>query len=154
MEKVEAERALAELEAGRRATADAERRSRALLLASSSVLVFIDYAAKDHVPDPTARRLTTALCTTAATGLHLLDMRYQQVQPVGAASEEDVPPDLLPRLARFLLVWAASERVVIAGLRRSRVRRPNTVAGLVLALTRPIWYAALDRRLPRPRVDV
>lgn len=153
MEKVEAERALAELEAGRRATADAERRSRALLLASSSVLVFMDYAAKDHVPDPTARRLTTALCTAAALGLHLLDMRYQQVQAVGVA-DEDPRPDVLPRLVRLLLVWTASERVVIAGLRRSRVRRPNTVAGLVLALTRPFWYAALDRRLPRPRVDV
>jgi hypothetical protein len=153
MEKVEAERALAELEAGRRATAHAERRSRALLLASSSVLVFMDYAAKDHVPDPTARRLTTALCTTAALCLHLLDMRYQQVHPVGMGPDES-RPEVVRRLVRLLLVWMASERVLIVGLRRSRVRRPNTVSGLVLALTRPVWYAVLDRRLPRPRVDV
>lgn len=46
--------------------------------------------------------------------------------------------------------WGVAKRLVIRGLRASRLRRPNTVAGAILAVTRPVGYVLVERLTPRP----
>ena len=148
----EAAAALEELAAGRRAVAAEERRRAPVLLGAWSVLAFLDYAAKDHVPDRRTRRAVTAVCQTAAVGLGLLDARARTVQPV-SVDPADTGPRAAAPLAIAIAGWAVAERLLVHGLRRSRVTHPNTVAGLALAVGRPLAYLGVLRLTPRPRAD-
>lgn len=145
----EAAAALAELEAGQRTVATAETRGLPALLTAYSVFVLADYAAKDLLAARRARWAVSAVCQLSTLSLALLDMDRTPVQPVSLD-----PADLEPRAAvRFIaaiLGWALAERALVVGLRRSRVRRPNTLAGGALALVRPAAYLGIRRLLPRP----
>jgi hypothetical protein len=136
----EAAAALDELAAGRRATAAAESRGLPVLLGAWSLLVFVDYAAKDHVGQ------------AATLGLGLMDNRSRPVQPISPDPAEVGPRALVP-MAGAAVGWALAERVIVVGLRRSRLRRPNTLAGLVLAVSRPLGYVGMLRLTPRPKSD-
>lgn len=148
----EAVAALDEFAAGRLAVRVAEKRRMPLVLGASSVLVFVDYAAKDRLADRRVRWLVTALCQAATIGVGLLDNRARQVQPISVD-----PADLGPRAAApmgaALIGWALAERTIVRWLRRSRIRRPNTLAGLLLAVGRPLGYLGVVRLTPRPRID-
>lgn len=146
----EASAALEELTAGRRAVAAAERRSLPVLLAAWSVLVLVDYAAKDHVADRRVQRLVTGACQLSTVAIGLVDHSLDPVQPV-SVDPEDVGPRAAAPIAAALVGWALAERLVVGGLRRSGVRWPNTLAGAVLAIGRPAGYLGLLRLLPRPR---
>jgi hypothetical protein len=148
----EAAAALDELAAGRRATAAAEIRGLPVLLGAWSLLVFVDYAAKDHVADRRVRWLVTALCQAATLGLGLLDNRSRPVQPISPDPVEVGPRAVVPMVGAAV-GWALAERVIVLGLRRSRLSRPNTLAGLVLAVGRPIGYVGMLRLTPRPKSD-
>jgi hypothetical protein len=148
----EAAAALAELDAGRRAVAAEERRHVPVLLGAWSALALLDYAAKDHLPDRRARWAVSGLCGAAALGLGLLDQRDRPVQPISVD-----PADTGPRAAAPMVLaitgWAVAERLLVLGLRRSGAARPNTLAGIALAASRPLAYLGVRRLLPRPRTD-
>lgn len=145
----EAATALHELAAGRRAVQAEGRRGLPLLLASGSTLVLLDYATKDFVTDRRARLLASGLCWAATLGIALLENRANPVQPVGVDPAGTGPRAAAP-MAAAVLGWAVAERLVVAGLRRSRLRHPNTAAGLVLAVGRPLGYLGVLRLVPRP----
>jgi hypothetical protein len=145
----EAAAALQELAAGRQAVNTEQRRRLPVLLGAWSALVFLDYAAKDAVPDRRARRLVTGVCWTAAVGIGLLDSRTNPIQPVSVDPNETGPKAAAP-MAGALLGWAIAERLIVAALRRSRLTRPNTAAGLVLAVGRPLGYLGVLRLTPKP----
>lgn len=148
----EAAAALDELATGRRDVRAADRRRLPLVLAAWSTLVFVDYAAKDHVRDKRVRWLITGACEAAALGVGMLDGQAAQVQPVevgGASGVADVAP-----MGAAMAAWAVAERAIVFGLRRSGLRYPNTVAGAVFAVTRPLCYLGVQRLLPRPSTDV
>ena len=146
----EAESALAELEAGRRAVEAAEKRGLPVLLTGWSTLVLLDYIAKDHVPDRRARLAISGTCAVATLAMGMLDHSSNPVQPVDVGG---TPPDsdAAKRLGATLLGWALAERVLVLGLRRSGIRRPNTLAGITLAFCRPLGYLALRRLLADTR---
>lgn len=148
----EAAAALDELAAGRRATAAAETRGLPMLLGAWSLLAFVDYAAKDHIADRRVRWLVTALCQAATLGLGLLDNRSRPVQPISPDAAEVGPRALAPMVGAAV-AWTLAERVIVLGLRRSRLSRPNTRAGLVLAVGRPLGYVGMLRLTPRPKSD-
>jgi hypothetical protein len=148
----EAAAALDELAAGRRATAAAETRGLPMLLGAWSLLAFVDYAAKDHIADRRVRWLVTALCQAATLGLGLLDNRSRPVQPISPDAAEVGPRALAPMVGAAV-AWTLAERVIVLGLRRSRLSRPNTLAGLVLAVGRPLGYVGMLRLTPRPKSD-
>jgi len=140
------------LAAERRAVAAAETRRLPVLLGAWSVLVFLDYAAKDHVADRRVQRAVTHLCQVSTVGLGILDQWHRPVQPV-SVDPEDLGPRAAAPIAAALVGWALAERLIIRGLRRSDARWPNTRAGLVLAVGRPAGYVGLQRLMPRPRSD-
>jgi hypothetical protein len=148
----EASAALDELAAGRRAVETEEKRRLPVLLGAWSALVLLDYAAKDHVPDRRVRRVVSGLCAATTLGLGLLDHRTRPVQPVSVD-----PADTGPRAAAPLVVavagWAVAEQLLVRGLRRSDATHPNTLAGIALAIGRPIGYLGVQRLAPRPRTD-
>ncbi|MDQ3151225.1 MAG: hypothetical protein M3R63_05685 [Actinomycetota bacterium] len=145
----EAAAALAELEAGQRAVATAEARGLPVLLTACSMFVLADYAAKDVLAGRRARWAVSAICQLATLSLVLLDLDRTPVQPVSVD-----PADLGPRAAAPFIAaivgCALAERVLVVGLRCSGVRRPNTLAGVALALARPVAYLGIQRLLPRP----
>lgn len=145
----EAEAALAELEASRLAIAAAEARGLPVLLTACSMFALVDYAAKDFLADRRAKRVVSVVCQLAVLSVGLLHLDRTPVQPVTVD-----PADLGPRAATPFIAamvgWAVAERVLIVTLRRSRVRRPNTLAGVALALARPVAYLGVMRLLPRP----
>lgn len=149
----EASAALGELAAGRRAVAAAERRGLPVLLAAWSLLVLVDYAAKDHIPDRRVRRMMTGACQVATVALGMVDHAVKPVQPV-SVDPADVGPRAAAPIAAALIGWTVTERLVITGLRRSGLRWPNTVAGVVLAIGRPAGYVGLLRLVPRPKSGV
>ncbi len=145
----EAAMALSELRAGRRATVAAAARGLPVLLAASSVAVLADYVAKDLLAGRRARWSVTVVCQLSTLSIGLLEVYRSPVQPVSVD-----PADLGPRAATPFIAavvgWALAERVLIVALRRSRVRRPNTLSGVVLAVARPLAYLRVQRLLPRP----
>lgn len=145
----DAEAALGEIDSARRAVAAEDGRGLPVLLAAWSVLVVIDYGAKDHVPDRAVRRGVSALCAAATLGIGLQDNRSRRVQPV-SVDPADVGIRAAAAMMAALAVWGVGERLVIHGLRASRLRRPNTVAGAILAVTRPAGYLGVLRVMPKP----
>lgn len=146
----EAESALAELEAARRAVEAAEKQGRPVLLTGWSTLVLLDYLSKDHVPDRRARLAISATCAVATTAMAMLDHDSNPIQPVdveGTPPDSDVPR----RLVTAMVGWVLAERALVVGLRRSGIRRPNTLAGITLALTRPLGYLLVQRILTGTR---
>lgn len=89
----DAEAALGEIEAARRAVTAEKNRGQPIMLAYSA-LVAIDYAAKDHMPSRSAQRGISILCAATTLGIGFLDIRSRQVQPVSVD-----PDDLGPRAA-------------------------------------------------------
>lgn len=150
--KQDAELALAQLEAGRHAVEAAEKRGLPVLLAGWSTLVLLDYISKDHVPDRRAQHAISGICAVATLAMGMLDHRSNPVQPVDVGGTRP-DSDLAKRLGAALLGWALAERAVIMGLRRSGVRSPNTLAGITLAIGRPLGYLGLRRLLTDTRSD-
>jgi hypothetical protein len=148
----EAAAALEELAAGKRAVADEERRRRLVLSGAWSALVLLDYGAKDLVLDRRTRWLVTVSCRAASIGVGLLVDRSRTVQPI-SVDPADTGPWAAAPMAVALAGWLVAERLLVLGLRRSRLARPNTVAGLVLALCRPAAQRGVLRLAPRPRTD-
>lgn len=151
--RADVEAALDELVAAQRAVTREGRRGLPVTLTACSVLVVLDYAAKDHVVDRGARRAVSTLCAAGALAITLLDQRASPVQPLSVD-----PADLGPRAAAPGLAlaagWAITERALITGFRRSRLGRPNTVAGVALAILRPALYLAARRLMPTPRLPM
>jgi hypothetical protein len=146
----ETESALAELEAGRRAVEAAGKRGLPVLLTGWSTLVLLDYIAKDHVPDRRARLAISGTCAVATLAMSILDHGSNPIQPVyvGGTRPDN---DAAKRLGATLLGWALAERALILGLRRSDIRWPNTLAGITLAIGRPLGYLGLRRFLTDTR---
>jgi hypothetical protein len=151
--KVDAADALAELRTGRAAVEAAEKQGLPVLLGAWSTLVLLDYSAKDHMPDRRARLAVSALCVTATLALGALNSRATPIQPV-QVGERGSDRRATRKLAAVLLGWVVTERLLIIGLRRSRLRRPNTIAGAVLAVERPLGYLGLRRMLAARPIDV
>lgn len=147
----DAEAALGEIEAARRAVTAESERSLPIMLAAWSSLVAVDYAAKDHMPSRTAQRGVSVLCAAATLGIGLLDIRSQQVQPV-SVDPNDLDTRAAAPMMASLAVWAVAERLVIRGLRKSRLRYPNTAVGAILAITRPAAFVLVMRLTPKPSV--
>lgn len=145
----EAAAALAELEAGQRDIAAAETRGLPVLLSACSVFVLADYAAKDLLAGRRAKWAVSAVCLLSTLSVTLLNQDRTSVQPVSTD-----PADLGSRAATPFIAamvgWTLAERVLVVALRRSRLRRPNTLAGVALALARPVAYFQAQRLLPRP----
>lgn len=141
--------ALADLGTAERAVRRAQTRGLPLLLVAEGVLVLVDYAAKDLLPGRRARHAVTAACVLTSLAVGMRDIRRTPVQPVSVD-----PDDLGPRAARPFLAalgcWVVAERVLVHGLRRSRLHRPNLAIGLVLAAGRPLAHLGTTRLLPRP----
>ncbi|TQM01625.1 hypothetical protein FB558_8518 [Pseudonocardia kunmingensis] len=147
-----ASRDLEELAAGRRAIDAEGQRRLPVLLGAWASLVFLDYAAKDHVPDRRVRWAVTALCQAATLGLGLLDSRSRPVQPI-SVDPADTGPRAAAPMAAALVGWGVAERLLVHGLRRSHLPYPNTLVGLILAVGRPAGYLGVLRLAPRPRTD-
>jgi hypothetical protein len=141
-----AARALAEVEARRRLVEAEHRRHVPFELAVWSAALLLDYAAKDVLPGRRRRLAATALCQLA--GAAALALNPPRVRPWWRheGDQDEGSRDLLILFAAcgYALVV---ERGLVWALRRSRLRRPNTVAGLVLAVTRPATTAMVYRRL-------
>jgi hypothetical protein len=151
--KEDAADALTELRAGRTAVEAAERQGLPVLLGAWSTLILLDYSAKDHVPDRRTRLAVSGLCVAATLALGTLNSRATPTQPV-QGGERGSDRRVAQRLAAVLLGWVVAERLLIIGLRRSGLHRPNTVAGALLAAERPLGYLGLRRmRAARP-IDV
>ncbi|ALL75338.1 hypothetical protein AD006_08555 [Pseudonocardia sp. EC080610-09] len=139
--------AVAEVAAARGAVGAATHRSLPVVLAATSVLTFLDFAVKDEIAGPRRRAAATVLIQTAIAGIGLLDARAGQVNPYAVATGPE--PARGARLAAVGLGWYAAERLAVHLLRRSSLTRPNTVAGLLLAVTRPAGTLVTLRMLPR-----
>ena len=141
-----AARALAEVEARRRLVEAAHWRHVPFESAVWSAALLLDYAVKDLLSSRRRRLAATALCQLA--GAAVLALNPPRVRPWWRHQGD---PDEGAR--DLLLVFVAGgcllalERTLVWALRRSRLRHPNTVAGLVLAVTRPTASAILHRRL-------
>ncbi|GAA1320603.1 hypothetical protein [Pseudonocardia xinjiangensis] len=72
----------------------------------------------------------------------MLDHRSNPVQPVDVGSTRP-DSDAAKGLGATLLSWTLAERAVILGLRRSGIRWPNALAGITLAIGRPLGYLAV-----------
>ena len=120
-----------------------------MLLTACSLFVLADYAAKDLLAGRGPKRTVSAVCQLSTLGVALFNVDRTPVQPVSVD-----PTDLGPRAATPFIAamvgWALAERVLVVALRRSRVRWPNTLAGVALALSRPVAYLGVQRLLPRP----
>lgn len=122
-----------------------------VVLAATAVLTFLDHAAKDAFPDRGRRAAVTAVTQLAMAGISLLDVRANPVNPYAVASGPQA--GLAARIGAVGLGWYAAERLAVHMLRRSRLRRPNTAAGLLLAVSRPAGTVAVMRMLPRAADD-
>ncbi|MDN5920569.1 MAG: hypothetical protein L0I76_36635 [Pseudonocardia sp.] len=139
--------AVAEIDAAHTAVGSATHRGLPVVLAASSVLTFLDFAAKDELTSPRRRATMSAVVHVAIAGITLLDTRVNQVNPYAAAAAPQ--PALAARIAAVGFGWYAAERLAVHLIRRSRLTRPNTVAGLLLAATRPAGALLTLRMLPR-----
>lgn len=138
--------AVAEIDAARTAVASTTNRGLPTVLAATAVLTFLDFAAKDEITNPRRRAATTAVIQTALAGITLLDIRANQINPYAVAAGPQ--PALAGRFATVGIGWYAAERLIVHLLRRSRLTRPNTVAGLLLAVSRPAGALVTLRMLP------
>lgn len=145
----QARAALAELEAGKRAVTSAETRTRPMLLTAYSGLALVDYAAKDYLGSRRAQWGVTAICQLITLGLTLLEQDRNPVQPATVENADRTRLTDAPFIAA-LVGWPLAERLLVTALRRSNIRRPNTLAGVALAATRPAGYLGLYRLIPRP----
>jgi len=147
--------ALDELAAARRAVSAAERRTLPFVLGASSFLTLVQHAAGDHVADRRTRWLVAGTCIALDVLLQVGDSRSTAVQPVAMGPDQRSHPQDVPRAlwAVAVLGRAAAERSVVAVLRRGRLRRPNTAAGLVLAVGTLLANLAVRRLLSRPGPD-
>lgn len=141
--------AVAEVDAARTAVGNATNRGLPVVLAATSVLTFLDFAAKDEITSPRRRATVSAVIHVAISGIMLLDARANQVNPYAVAACPQ--PALAARIAAVGAGWYAAERLAVHLIRRSRLTRPNTVAGLFLAATRPAGALVTLRMLPRPQ---
>lgn len=141
-----AREALDEIDAARRGVDAADRRGTPALLVATAALTFLDFAAKDHAARP-VRHAVTAVVQTALLGMSLAEVRANPVVPYEPA--DGPAPGRATAVFGAIAGWTAAERAVVVLLRRSRLRRPNTVAGLVLAVTRPAGHVVLRSLLPR-----
>ncbi|MDN5915201.1 MAG: hypothetical protein L0I76_08880 [Pseudonocardia sp.] len=139
--------AVAEIDTARTAVGSATNRGLPVVLAATSVLTLLDFAAKDELASPRRRAVATAMIQTAIAGITLLDTRANQINPYAVAVGPK--PALAMRIAAVGVGWYATERLVVHRIRRSRLTRPNTVAGLLLAVTRPAGSLVTLRMLPR-----
>lgn len=139
--------AVAEVESARRAVEAADRHGVAVMLTATSVLTFLDFAAKDEIADPRRRLAASVVIQAAVLGISLLDARGKQVTPY--LPGDGPQPALAMKFAGVTLGWYAAERLTVHLLRRSHLKRPNTVAGLVLAISRSAGYLAVTTMLPR-----
>ncbi|MEQ3554680.1 hypothetical protein WIS52_29800 [Pseudonocardia nematodicida] len=147
----EAAEALAEVQAARGAVDAATDRGLPMMLAATSVLTFLDFAAKDEITSPRRRAVVTAVTQLAMAGIALLETRAEQVRPHLAAPAP--APALAAKVAAVGVGWYATERLAVHLLRRSTLTRPNTVAGLLLAVTRPAGAVVTLRMVPRAGRD-
>ncbi|WP_145981238.1 hypothetical protein [Pseudonocardia sp. HH130629-09] len=138
--------ALHEIEAARRAVDATDRRARPAILLATSALTFVDFAAKDHVSRP-AQYAVTALVQTGLLAMTLAETRTNPVVPYEPA--DGPSPGRAAMLFGSIATWMALERTAVALIRRSRVRRPNTVAGFLLSVTRPAGFAFAAQLMPR-----
>ncbi len=147
--------ALDELAAARRAVSAAERRTLPFVLGASSFLTLVQHAAGDHVTDRRTRWLVAGTCIVLDVLLQVGDSRSTAVQPVALAPDGPSHPRNVPRAlwAVAALGRAAVEWSVVAVLRRRRLRRPNTVAGLVVAIGTLLANLGVRRLLSRPGPD-
>lgn len=132
--------ATAEVDAARAAVDRAARQGRPAVLVATAALTFLDFAAKDHLRPPGAG-VVTAVAQSAILAAVLLEARANPVQPALPAGEAAAPL----AAAGVGTAWFAAERLAVHALRRSRLRRPNTVAGVLLALSRPAATVVLHR---------
>jgi hypothetical protein len=141
-----AARALGEVKARRRLVAAEHWRHVPFELAVWSAALLLDYAAKDLLPSRRSRLAATALCQLA--GAAVLALSPPRVRPWLRHQDdpEEGGRDLLVVFAGAGCLLVA-ERTLVWALRRSGLRRPNTVAGIVLAVTRPTATAMVYRRL-------
>ncbi|GEC23536.1 hypothetical protein C8E95_3237 [Pseudonocardia autotrophica] len=117
------------------------------MLAATSVLTFLDFAAKDEIADPRRRMAASAVIQAALLAIPLLEVQGSQINPYPPG--DDPQPALAAKIGAVALGWYAAERLAVHLIRRSRLKRPNTIAGLVLAVSRPAGYVAVTRMLPR-----
>jgi hypothetical protein len=82
----------------------------------------------------------------------MLDHQARPVQPISVDPAETGPRAAAP-MGVALAGWTVAERLLVRGLRRSSVSHPNTLAGIALAIGRPIGYLGVQRLTPRPRTD-
>jgi len=94
--------------------------------------------------------MVSGLCAATTLGLGLLDHRANPVQPI-SVDPADTGPAAAGPLVLAVAGWAVAERLLVRGIRRSRATHPNTLAGVVLAVVRPLGYLAVQRLTPRPR---
>ncbi|ANY07245.1 hypothetical protein AFB00_14220 [Pseudonocardia sp. HH130630-07] len=138
---------MAEVDAARIAVGAAESRGLPIMLAATGVLTFLDFAAKDEIASPRRRRLVTGIIQTAIAGIGMLEARANPVNPFAIAP---VPqPAAFGRYTAVAAGWYADERLAVHLLRRSRLSRPNTVAGALLAVSRPVGTLVAIRMMPR-----
>ncbi|MCO7192839.1 hypothetical protein [Pseudonocardia sp. McavD-2-B] len=142
--------ALQEIEAARRAVDTADRRSRPAVLIATAALTVLDFAAKDHLPRR-GQRVVTAVALAGVLGVSLADVRSTPVVVYAAA--DGPAPGRAAALFGASIGWFAAERVAVALLRRSRLRRPNTAAGILLGVSRPLGSVLVTRILPRAGRD-
>lgn len=147
--------ALDELAAARRAVSAAERRTLPLVLGASSFLTLVQHAAGDHVTDRRTRWLVSGTCIALDVLVQVGDHRSAVVEPIATTPDGDPHPPDIPRTlwAAGVLGRTAVEWSVAAALRRSRLRRPATAAGLLLAIGSLLSDLAVRRLLWRPAPD-
>lgn len=144
--------ALDELAAARRAVSAAERRTLPFVLGARSFLTLVRHATADHVTDRRTRRFVTGTCLALDALLLVGDNRSTAVQPAEVSPDEHrSPPPAL--YAVGVLAAVAVDRSVVAVLRRTRLRRPNTAAGLVLAIEGTLADLVVRRLLSGPGPD-
>ena len=132
----EAARALADIEARRGQVLAEYWRLMPLQLAVTSASALLDYAAKDLIISRRGRWTATALLQLAAGGV--LALNQPRVQPWWQHAGDPVEGGRDFMMLFGIFGWmVVGERVLVWTLRRSRLRRPNTTTGLVLAITRP-----------------
>jgi hypothetical protein len=138
--------ALAEVQARRRLVEAEHWRHVPFELAVWSAVILLDYAAKDLLPRRRERLAATALCQLA--GAAALALNPPRVRPWGRhqVDSDEGAKDVLFVFAVYGYALVV-ERGLVWALRRSRLRRPNTVAGLVVAVSRSATGAMVYRRL-------
>lgn len=142
----EAAAAVAEIDADHRAIDVEAQRGLPVALTATFVLTFLDFAVKDEIASPRRRMIATALIQTALAGIATFGTRAAQVDPHAVATIPE--PDRAGRLLATGVGWFATERLAVHLLRRSRLSRPNTVAGLLVAASRTATALVFFRALP------